>query len=63
MLTEEVVCAENFDWCTVPNVGYDVIFVPGIAVILACLIQNRYSTTLVLIIGALDLCLLTPGAD
>ena len=44
--------AENFNWCTVPEVGYDVIFVPGIAVILACLLQNRLSTTWVLVIGA-----------
>ena len=44
--------AENFNWCTVPDVGYDVIFVPGVAVILACLLQNRLSTTWVLVIGA-----------
>ena len=32
--------------------SYDVILFPAIAVVLACLFQGRYSTTLVLLAGA-----------
>ena len=45
--------AVNYDWCVVPETNFDVIFVPGIAIILACLLQNRVQTTMVLIIGKL----------
>ena len=47
--------AVDYDWCTVPESGYDALLFPAIAVVLACLFQGRYSTTLVLIAGA-DLC-------
>jgi len=36
----------------VPESSYDVILFPGIAVVLACLFQGRYSTTMVLLAGA-----------
>ncbi|KAK9789036.1 hypothetical protein WJX73_003859 [Symbiochloris irregularis] len=42
-----------YDWCVVPETSFDVLFVPGIAVVLACLLQNRQQTTLVLIIGGI----------
>jgi hypothetical protein len=42
----------DYDWCTIPESGYDALLFPAIAVVLACLLQGRMSTTLVLIIGA-----------
>ena len=49
--------AEVYNWCVVPETNFDVLFVPGIAIILACLLQNRVQTTLVLIIGMQSLSL------
>lgn len=46
-------CAAEYDWCTVPDSGYDALLFPAIAVVLACLFQGRMSTTLVLIAGQL----------
>lgn len=45
--------ADAYNWCVVPDTSYDVILFPAIAVVLACLFQGRYSTTLVLLAGAL----------
>ena len=46
--------ADAYNWCTVHESSYDVILFPAIAVVLACLFQGRYSTTLVLLAGALS---------
>ena len=46
--------AAAYNWCTVEESSYDVILFPAIAVVLACLFQGRYSTTLVLLAGALS---------
>ena len=43
--------ADVYNWCVVPHTSFDVFFVPGVAIILACLLQNRLSTTMVLVIG------------
>ena len=47
-----VLRTDDYDWCTIPDSGYDALLFPAIAVVLACLLQGRMSTTLVLIIGA-----------
>ncbi|KAL0021928.1 hypothetical protein WJX79_007439 [Trebouxia sp. C0005] len=43
--------ADNYDWCIVPDTGYDVILLAGIAVIVACICQGRLSNLMVLVAG------------
>ncbi len=43
--------ADNYDWCIVPDTGYDVIFLAGIAVVVACICQGRLSNLMVLVAG------------
>ena len=52
---KKIFCAAAaYNWCTVEESSYDVILFPAIAVVLACLFQGRYSTTLVLLAGTLS---------
>ena len=47
-----VLCtADNYDWCIVPDTGYDVILLAGIAVVVACICQGRLSNLMVLVAG------------
>ncbi|KAL0035986.1 hypothetical protein WJX77_010179 [Trebouxia sp. C0004] len=43
--------ADNYDWCIVPDTGYDVILLAGIAVVVACICQGRLSNLMVLVAG------------
>lgn len=42
---------DNYDWCIVPDTGYDVILLAGIAVVVACVCQGRLSNLMVLLAG------------
>ena len=45
--------ADSYDWCIVPDTGYDVILLASLAVVVACLCQGRLSNLMVLIAGEL----------
>ena len=51
LLYESVVFTDNYDWCIVPDTGYDVILLAGIAVVVACICQGRLSNLMVLVAG------------
>lgn len=42
---------DSYDWCIVPDTGYDVILLASLAVVVACLCQGRLSNLMVLIAG------------
>lgn len=50
-LVTVVVLADSYDWCIVPETGYDVIVLAGLAVVVACLCQGRLSNLMVLVAG------------
>eukprot|EP00879_Flechtneria_rotunda_P004544 GHRR01004799.1.p1 GENE.GHRR01004799.1~~GHRR01004799.1.p1 ORF type:complete len:1688 (+),score=648.93 GHRR01004799.1:153-5216(+) len=41
-----------YDWCVVPNTSYDVVLFGGLAVVMACLLQGKLNTLMVLVAGA-----------
>lgn len=43
--------AGAYDWCTVPDSSYDVVLFGGLAVVLACLLQGKLNTLMVLVAG------------
>ena len=43
--------ADYYDWCTVPDKGYDAILFAGVALIAGCILQGKYSALWVLIAG------------
>ena len=43
--------AAEYDWCTVPDSGYDVIVFAGIAVLVACCFRGKFSNLMILIAG------------
>jgi hypothetical protein len=45
-------CADSYNFCIVPNSSYDVTLFGGLAVVLACLLQGKLNTLMVLVAGA-----------
>ena len=43
--------ADEYDWCIVPDSGYDVIVFAGIAVIVACCFRGKFSNLMILVAG------------
>lgn len=43
--------ADNYDWCIVPDSGYDIIVFAGVAVIISCLFRGKFSNLMILIAG------------
>jgi hypothetical protein len=43
--------ADAYNWCIVPHSSYDVVLFGGLAVVLACMLQGRLSSLLVLLAG------------
>jgi hypothetical protein len=43
--------AAAYNWCIVPHSSYDVVLFGGLAVVLACMLQGRLSSLLVLLAG------------
>ena len=43
--------AGDYDWCIVPESGYDVIVFAGIAVLVACCFRGKFSNLMILIAG------------
>ncbi len=43
--------AGEYDWCIVPDSGYDVIVFAGIAVLVACCFRGKFSNLMILIAG------------
>ena len=43
--------AAEYDWCIVPDSGYDVIVFAGVAVVVACLFRGKFSNLMILIAG------------
>lgn len=43
--------AGAYNWCIVPNTSYDVVLFGGVAVVLACLLQGKLNTLMVLLAG------------
>jgi hypothetical protein len=50
--------AGYYDWCVVPGTSYDVVLFGGLAVVLACLLQSKLNTLMVLAAGG---CIQWPG--
>ena len=46
-----VCSAGEYDWCIVPDSGYDVIVFAGIAVLVACCFRGKFSNLMILIAG------------
>lgn len=45
-------CAtDEYDWCVVPDSGYDVIVFAGVAVVVSCLFRGRFSNLMILVAG------------
>jgi hypothetical protein len=44
--------ADSYNFCIVPNSSYDVVLFGGLAVVLACLLQGKLNTLMVLVAGA-----------
>jgi hypothetical protein len=45
-------CTDSYNFCIVPNSSYDVVLFGGLAVVLACLLQGKLNTLMVLVAGA-----------
>jgi hypothetical protein len=43
--------ADYYNWCVTPNTSYDVTLFGGLAVVLACLLQGKLNTLMVLCAG------------
>jgi hypothetical protein len=43
--------ADSYNFCIVPNSSYDVVLFGGLAVVLACLLQGKLNTLMVLVAG------------
>eukprot|EP00878_Enallax_costatus_P002544 GHUV01002726.1.p1 GENE.GHUV01002726.1~~GHUV01002726.1.p1 ORF type:complete len:958 (+),score=224.31 GHUV01002726.1:205-3078(+) len=50
----------SYDWCIVPNSSYDVVLFGGLAVVLACLLQGKLNTLMVLVAGAVIMAIAWP---
>ena len=44
-------CAEAYDWCIVPDSGYDAVLFAGVAVLAACCLQGKFSALWILLAG------------
>ena len=53
-----VFLADDYDWCIVPDSGYDIIVFAGVAVVVSCLFRGKFSNLMILIAGMLLLELL-----
>ena len=51
--TDPGVCcaADEYDWCIVPDSGYDIIVFAGVAVVVSCLFRGRFSNLMILVAG------------
>lgn len=43
--------ADNYDWCIVPDSGYDIIVFAGVAVVVSCLFRGKFSNLMILVAG------------
>lgn len=43
--------AEAYDWCVVPDSGYDAVLFAGVAVLAACCLQGKFSALWILLAG------------
>lgn len=43
--------ADNYDWCIVPDSGYDIILFAGVAVVVSCLFRGKFSNFMILVAG------------
>jgi hypothetical protein len=44
--------ADAYNWCIVPSSSYDVVLFGGLAVVIACLLQGKLASLMVLLAGA-----------
>lgn len=45
--------AEAYDWCIVPDSGYDAVVFAGVAVLAACCLQGKFSALWILLAGSI----------
>lgn len=43
--------ADNYDWCIVPESGFDIILFAGVAVVVSCLFRGKFSNFMILVAG------------
>ena len=46
-----LLCADNYDWCIVPDSGFDIIVFAGVAVVVSCLFRGKFSNLMILVAG------------
>ena len=46
--------AESYDWCIVPDSGYDGVLFAGVALLAACCLQGKFSALWILLAGRLE---------
>ena len=44
-------CVEGWNWCLVPDGGYDAVFFAGLAIVAMCVASPRWDALIVLALG------------